>query len=415
MSRTVSDSTITQALIDEQNGARVPHIRIFIDSVDYSDRVEYLEYHNEAYRERAIIGLQNRDGALDSLDVDGQEFEIALGYVTGNNVAEPLGNGADTEYVYYPTLWVKSHQVISAEGERIYQIFAEGMWMYLRERKVIAGVNIWQASRIYLVGEVSGAITPNGHSFIVTVGGTSGGTEPSWNVASNSTTSDGTVTWVENGIALPYSNVFNRTHTVYGLFKLLIEGALGWILEPLSGVDDGIIDSYKPVFEINQMPFENAAALLYRLIWMTKGYLRPKKSKTFQFVFPQDGDSVTKTYYSDQDHWFIEYVEKTILLIPNSIIVLSNQDPNGQWGTEAFPLIVGTASDATQIAKYDGGNEVQQVFFAGSIQSQANSDLRAEAILTRMKAEILGGRLIIPFDAQLELYDKVSIQDGRNG
>ncbi len=135
MARTVGAGTITQALIDAQNGARTPHIRIFINGVDYTSRLLYLEHHEEAYRDRAVIGLSNRDNSLDSLNLDGEEFEIAYGYITGNNVAEPLGNGATAEHVYAPTLWVKSHQIISIQGERIYQIYAEGMWMYLRERK----------------------------------------------------------------------------------------------------------------------------------------------------------------------------------------------------------------------------------------------------------------------------------------
>ncbi|KKL05275.1 hypothetical protein LCGC14_2607650, partial [marine sediment metagenome] len=206
MARTVALGTITQALIDKQNSSgRVPHIRIFINGVDYTSRLLYLEHHEEAYRDRAVIGLSNRDNFLDSLDIDGKEFEIAYGYITGNAVAEPLGNNDTAEYVYTPTLWVKSHQIISIQGERIYQIYAEGMWMYLRERKVIAGLNIWQASRTYIVGEATGSVTPNGHRFLVTTAGTSGGTEPTWDTASGATTTDGTVTWTAQE-DLDYSN-----------------------------------------------------------------------------------------------------------------------------------------------------------------------------------------------------------------
>ncbi len=413
MARTVALGTISQALIDAQNGARTPHIRIFINSVDYTSRLLYLEHHEEAYRDRAVIGLSNRDNSLDSLNLDGKEFEIAYGYITGNNVAEPLGNGATAEYVYTPTLWVKSHQIISIQGERIYQIYAEGMWMYLRERKVIAGLNIWQASRVYIVGEATGSVTPNGHRFLVTTAGTSGASEPAWDTASGATTTDGTVTWTENGLASPYTNTFNATHTVYGLIELIIEGALGWTLED-TPPDDGIIDTFKPVFDINQLPFENAAALLYRLIWMTKEYYRPRKSKTIQMVFPQTSDAVDETYYSDKAHWFSEYTEKSILLIPNSIIVLCNQDPNGQWATDAFPLITGTATDSGDTpSSFDDYGEVIQVFLAGNIRTQADADLRAAAILTRYKSETLGGRLVIPHDAQVELYDRISIDDTR--
>ncbi len=354
MARTVAAGTITQALIDTQNvSGRKPYISIFINSVEYWPLLEYIEYHEEAYRERAVIGLNNRDNSLDSLDLDGQEFAIKPGYDSSAQ------GGSSTDTVTCPTLWVKSHQIISIQGERIYQIYAEGMWMRLREQKVIAGIT-----------------------------GAQDGSE---------------------GNGQPYGNVFNRTYTPYGLMELIIEGALGWTLED-SPPDDGIIDLFKPVFEINNMPFENAAALLYRLIWMTKEYLRAKASKTFQCVYPQTTDAVDETYYSDQAHWFYEYTEKSILLIPNSVVVLCNRDPDGTWNTAAFPLIVGTAKDQDQIDKY---TEIIEVFQAGSITTQGDADLRAAAILTKLKSEILGGRLVIPHDAQVELYDKVQVVDKR--
>lgn len=351
MARTVSAGTITQALIDTQGDAsRTPYIKIYINSVDYSSRLLYLEHHEEAYRDRAIIGLSNRDGTLDGVDMDGKEFEIGYGYDSSGN------GGTTTDKVDTATLWVKSHQIISVMGERIYQIYAEGQWMRLREQRVIAGI-----------------------------------------------------TGVANQAA-PYSNTFNATHTVYGLFELILEGGMGWTLNAFAGVQDGLINSFRPVFEINQMPYENAAALLYRLIWMTRCYLRAKNSKAWDLVYPQTSDAVDETYYSDKAHWFTEYAEKTILLIPNSIVVLCNQDPNNEWDTDAYPLIVGTATDATHIAKYA---EIVQVFIAGNIRNQNDANARAAAILTRLKSEILAGRLVIPHDARVELYDKVSVVDTR--
>ena len=353
MARTAGDG-ITQALIDTQGDAsRTPYISVSINdnasagAVEYWSRLEYIEYHEEAYRERAIIGLNNRDGLLDNLDLDGQEFEIGFGYDSSGH------GGSTTDKADTATLWVKSHQIISVQGERIYQIYAEGMWMRLREQKVIAGVT---------------------------------------------------------GSAPIYDNTFNASDTVYALIELILESALGWTLNALPGTDDGIIDAFPPVFEVNQMPYENAAALLYRLIWMTKMYLRAKASKTWDVVYPQTSDSVDETYYSYQAHWFTEYVEKTILLIPNSIVVLCNQDPNGEWDTASYPLVTGTASDAGQITKY---TEIVQPFIAGSITGQSDADNRAAAILTKLKSEILGGKLVVPHDARVELYDKVEIVDSR--
>lgn len=401
--------TISAALLTEQNASpRVPYIRIYINSTDYSPRLLYLEHHEEAYRDRAVIGLSNRDGTLDSLNLDGYEFEIGYGYITGNAVAEPNGNNDTAEYEYTPTLWVKSHQVISVRGERVYQIEAEGMWMKMREQQMIAGVNQWRASVAVVVDQRVPPTTPNGHNYKCTTAGTTGATEPTWPTTPGSTVTDGTVVWTEDGIAIQnYSNSFPATHTVEELMQLIIE-SFGWTWTAVGATNDGIIADFKPVFEVNQMPFESAASLLYRLVWMTKHYFRAKKSKTFEMVFPQAADAADVTYYSDQDPRFDSHVEISKLLIPNSILVLCNQDPNKQWNTDSYPLISGTASDVPTDPAYD---EIIQVFLAGNIRIQADADNRASAILTRLKAEQNAGRTVVPHDVQIELYDKISIQD----
>ena len=344
--RTVGTATISQALVDTQSdGSKTPYIKVYINGVDYSSRLEYIEHHEEAYRDRAVIGLNNRDCALDTLDLDGYEFEIGYGY---NSTAH---GGSATDKVDTATLWVKSHQIISVEGDRIYQIYAEGMWMALREMKVMTGVT----------GEQTVA----------------------------------------------YANLFNKTHTVEALAKLVIN-AMGWTWTAITN-SDGIMNVFKPVFGVSQSGFESAAGLLYRLIWMTKCYYRARAPKTIGVVYPQEADAVDETYYSYQHPYFKEHDEKSILLIPNSIVVLCDLRPD-EDGVNRYHIF-GTASDATQIAKY---REVVDVYEDGSIDNQTDANQRAAAVLTRIKAEILGGRFTLPFhDPRVELYDKVLIIDTR--
>ncbi|GAH27733.1 unnamed protein product, partial [marine sediment metagenome] len=57
--------------------------------------------------------------SLDALDLDGKVFKIGYGY--------------GGQYVDTAPLWVKSHQIISVQGERIYQMYLEGAWIRLRE------------------------------------------------------------------------------------------------------------------------------------------------------------------------------------------------------------------------------------------------------------------------------------------
>jgi len=49
----------------------------------------------------------------------------------------------------------------------------------------------------------------------------------------------------------------------------------------------------------------------------------------------------------------------------------------------------------------------------GTITNQTDANNRAAAILTRIQAEQLAGRLVIPHDARVELYDKVTVHDAR--
>ena len=331
---------ITGTLEAAQKAVSVtPYIRIVIDGDDYSSgiRLKQLEHHEEAYRDRAVIVLRNDDRALDDVAFIGKYFEIGYGCVTDS------GN----EYSNTPGLWVKSHQLISYEGESACLLQCEGMWMLLRELRVM------------IIGD-----------------------PPYW------------------------TSRYDKTHTVYQLIDLLVQTA-GYTLDALGDQDDGIINNFLPVLDINRFPFENAAAVLYRLIYMTKCYLRMEADKQVKIIYPQTTDAVKETYYSDRGHYFLEYVEKKNLLVPNEIDVYCNQSPDGSWEN----VIVGEAEDAA--AKEDYGITVLHPYVAASINSQTAADNRAAAILTRLKAEILAGRLVVPHDCRVELYDKVAVYDSR--
>ena len=194
--------------------------------------------------------------------------------------------------------------------------------------------------------------------------------------------------------------------TPYGIMEEIIETGFTWILEALGTADDSIINTFLPVFTLNQLPWENATETLYRLIQMTKCYLRPKPSKTFKVVYPQTADVADHTYYSYQAHYFKEYTEKKNELVPNRIVVFANFDPLVE-STWAGKLTGDTGAYSGQYV------EVIENFIASSITNQTDVDNRAAAILTRIRSESLSAYLVVPHDASVELYDKVSIDDAR--
>jgi len=205
-----------------------------------------------------------------------------------------------------------------------------------------------------------------------------------------------------------YDVVYDRTKTIYELIKMLL-ASCDYDLDPLGDQDDGIINDFKPYFELNYFPYENIASIIYRLIQMTKCFIRAKSVGDFKIIYPHEDDDVDEKYYSRKAHFFHEYTEKKNLLIPNKVAVYGNRDETGiPWENP----VVGTAEDADQIAKYDAG-EILWTFPAPTILTEEDATNRAAAILARFKGETLAGRLVVPHDARVELYDRVRIYDSR--
>ncbi len=358
MARTLSAELLTA----QQGTKRKPAIRININSVDYSARLLSLEHHEEPYRDYATIILNNADRGLDSVSTGatnllGRRFRIAYGHNTGQTVAEPNGDGAGNEYVDSADLWVKSQQIISSEGQLAVKLYCEGQWMYLREQRMMA-------------------------------------------LAGNIETGDPD----KVGDDPYFASVFERTKTVHELIESALENAIGWTLNAFAGVQDSIINAFKPVYTLEELPY--AAVVLRSLIQMTKCYLRPKANLIWEIVFPQDGDSIDETFYSDQAPVFIEYAEALNLLVPNRIVVFAGNPDNLEDWPE--PVIVGDTG------AYSGNyDEVLEMHLAATIITQNDAALRASAILTRYASETLSGYLIVYHDARVELYDKVEIQDQR--
>ena len=83
-----------------------------------------------------------------------------------------------------------------------------------------AGLTAAPRSTAVSVGMIRRPGTSNGHGYICTTAGTTGGSEPSWNTSAGSTTTDGTAVWTETGVTW---NGFaegalwnNTTHTFSG-------------------------------------------------------------------------------------------------------------------------------------------------------------------------------------------------------
>ena len=85
---------------------------------------------------------------------------------------------------------------------------------------VVVDPAIWAASTEYCVGDVVRASTYDGRRYIVTVGGISGSTEPTWNTTIDVTTSDNEITWIAKEALRKEVSVYTP-----GKFRLYIKEA----------------------------------------------------------------------------------------------------------------------------------------------------------------------------------------------
>lgn len=203
--------------------------------------------------------------------------------------------------------------------------------------------------------------------------------------------------------------IYDREKTVYELIKMLL-AACDYDLDPLGDQDDGIINDFKPYFVLNYFPYENIASIIYRLIQMTKCFIRAKSVGDFKIIYPHEDDDVDETYYSRKAHFFHEYTEKKNLLIPNRVVVYANREADGRYHEDT--VVIGDTGVPDDGYDYDAG-EILWDFEAPTILTQADAQNRATAILARFKGETLAGRLVVPHDARVELYDRVKIYDSR--
>lgn len=352
--RTIS----AELLATQKSNSRTPYVKLEFTSadgnttVDYSTRRMGQEYHYEAYNEYATILLRNNDAGV--ADIKGYWIEPVLGFdATGEG-------GSATEGGTYPRMWVKNILDLSLPGTKMRVLELEGQWKQLKER----------------------------HFFPASQGSGPGGGGPPL-----------------------HDSWYAESLPIYGIMFAVLGEAEMTLAALESSEDDGYINAVTPFFKVNEQPYETYQQIIYRLIIRTKSYLRSEGGQSlpyFRVIYPQTTDSVDETYYSYQAHWFEEFAYKTQLVIPNHVHVYCDKDEDGNFNE---PLMTGHALDQTEIDKY--GFDVYRLEQAGDIHSQGYANFVAEAILDRAKLEAHGGRLVIPFDPRVELYDKVKVVDAR--
>lgn len=327
---------------------RTPYIKMLFTSKDGGTTVD-LSSDSVAYGDRILMidhveEPYNEYAEVILTDYDkaaGGSIPNIVGYWTEIGYGLVTGNGNEYAGTQTSRLWVKHQRYMTLAGEKKTVLELEGMWAKLREMPIRIG-------------------------------------SPPW-----------------------YSTSYT-TDTIYDIITAIL-AQYSMTIDALGAADDGIIDTLTPQFTTNNQPFEMPAGVIYRLISMTKCYLRPQMGLAFKVVYPQAADTSDMTYYVNlQAPYFYSFMERVNALIPNHFYVYANKA--GGWS------ITGEASDANEIAAYD---DVIGMSVAANLTTLANANNRAAALLARARAEQDIGRLVAPHDGQVELYDKIAVQDDR--
>lgn len=154
--------------------------------------------------------------------------------------------------------------------------------------------------------------------------------------------------------------------------------------------------------------FQTYAQFVQSLLELTKCVLIARAGLAFKIVYPQSSDAVQETYYSSQasGHPFYENMNRRLNMSPNYVEVFGKEDASisAKWyDTDHFS---GTA--------YVGNfMPVIKSIWEQSFSSTGQCSNRASAEGLQLKQQLLGGRVIIPMDARVELMDRTEMDDSR--
>jgi len=112
------------------------------------------------------------------------------------------------------------------------------------------------------------------------------------------------------------------------------------------------------------------------------------------------------TYSLDGEHTFFVKDNRKQGVIPNTVYIVSDTEDN-----DGKPLYSGHASDATSVRLYGEVRWYERIH----VESDTEATSVAESLLANIKAQEKIIEALVPMNCYAEVYDKVTIQDQREG
>ncbi len=348
-------------LAAQRASSRTPYIKMLFTSKDGLTTRDF-SMDSAAYGDR-IVSIDHREEAYnDYAIVILRDYDSTLPDVTGywTEIGYGLTTGAGNEYLLtQPSrLWVKHQRHVSAGGRLLTILELEGLWTKIIETLLRMG------TAPYYIVEYAGA------------------------------------------------------STVYAVALAVMKEVFGGT-NPLaaSPPNDGIITTLCPIMTVNSSPFEYADVVIYRLLKLTKCFLRSQLAasypeEVFKVIYPQAADAADEIYYSSpttSQSGFYSFWERQPTLTPNHVITFYGRSADGTWPS---PVLYGEAVSQPDIDKY---TDVYRISVAPDVTTAAMANLLSEAFLARDRAEQDTGFASVPHDGRVELYDKPTFVDSRGG
>lgn len=377
ISATLLSAQKFEQTIGGKTGKRIPYVGLefhskddTLEPIDYSDRHRGIEHHEMIYNGYATILLRNDDHLVE--DLIGWWVEIEYGDYFFDDDKVITGHGSKRT----ARLWVESQNDISFPGAKFIVLELHDIWKLLDKPLIIEYVNDLAP---YHYAEIENA-TP-------------------WELL--------IMTLIPAGFGLTAEGDDGIIYDLR-LSKFIINGHY-W----------GIVAGTTSVSEDYKGKYESFKDIILRVLSYTYSYIRAGAVEvdvpvlTLVYPPPAKGErEPDETYYSYKAPWFNEFVYRENIVSPNKVYTYC--DYNFDEGVFNEPLLVGIAQDEDSIEKYaQSDGTVKYIEWCPGITDQENADSVAQAILSRQIIASRGGRLIIPHDIRVEIFDLVEVYDTR--
>lgn len=163
------------------------------------------------------------------------------------------------------------------------------------------------------------------------------------------------------------------------------------------GTLDGKVDSWEPIGDT--IKGQSGLDIIKGMLGLTKCVLVPR-GDDLSLKYPAAGDAVDRTYTSDSTHYFDISAAQSILFRPMKVIITDLDGNTGSYADANWVSTMGTMDITVR---------------AGVTTSNADCEWLATAIVERAAAQSDTGIVVCPMDCAIEIHDKVTITDNRDG